>query len=53
MGWWIARKYAPDAGITEEEVDRIALLAIICGVIGTRALHVAEEWAEFYSKDGH
>lgn len=51
MGWWIARKYAPDAGITEEEVDRIALLAIICGVIGTRALHVAEEWAEFYSKD--
>ncbi len=51
LGWWIARQYAPHAGITPDDVDKIALVAIICGVIGTRALHVAEEWADVYSKD--
>ncbi len=50
-GWWIARRYAPYAGITADAVDQIALVAIICGVIGTRALHVAEEWEDVYSKD--
>ncbi len=51
LGWWIARRYAPFAGITADNVDQIALVAIICGVIGTRALHVAEEWGDVYSKD--
>ncbi|MDP6350277.1 MAG: prolipoprotein diacylglyceryl transferase [Chloroflexota bacterium] len=51
VGWWIARRYARHAGITEDEVDQIAFVAIICGVIGTRVLHVAEEWGDNYSRD--
>jgi len=50
-GWWIARRYARHAGITAETVDQIAFVAIICGVIGTRVLHVAEEWGDNYSRD--
>tara|TARA_B100001964_G_scaffold157300_1_gene172767 strand:+ start:300 stop:1067 length:768 start_codon:yes stop_codon:yes gene_type:complete len=51
FGWWIARRFARRAGITEDAVDQIALVAIICGVIGTRVLHVAEEWSDNYSRD--
>jgi phosphatidylglycerol---prolipoprotein diacylglyceryl transferase len=51
VGWLMARRYARHAGITAETVDQIAFVAIICGVIGTRVLHVAEEWGDNYSRD--
>ena len=51
VGWSTARRYASRAGITADTVDQIALVAIVCGVIGTRVLHVAEEWGDVYSKD--
>ena len=50
-GWWICRRYAHAVGITVEDVDAIALWAIISGIVGTRALHVIDKWPEIYASD--
>jgi phosphatidylglycerol:prolipoprotein diacylglycerol transferase len=50
-GWWICRRYAHAVGITVDDVDAIALWAIIAGIVGTRALHVIDKWPEIYASD--
>ena len=37
--------------MTVDDIDAIALWAIIAGIVGTRALHVIDKWPEIYAAD--
>ena len=47
LGYWIARRYAPWAGVTFEDVDTIAVWSILGGIIGARVIFVIDNWGLF------
>ena len=47
LGYWIARRYAPWAGVTFEDVDTIAVWSILSGIIGARVIFVIDNWELF------
>lgn len=49
-GYWIARRYAPMAGITADDIDKVTIWCILGGLLGARVVFVADNW-ELYSGD--
>jgi phosphatidylglycerol:prolipoprotein diacylglycerol transferase len=47
LGYWIARRYAPSAGVSVEDVDAIAVWGILGGIIGARVVFVIDNWELF------
>ena len=47
LGYWIARVYAPKAGVKVEDVDTIAVWCILGGIIGARVVFVIDNWNLF------
>src|SRR3990167_2342841 len=43
-GYWIARRFALSAGVSGDDVDRIAVWSILGGLLGARVVFVADNW---------
>ena len=46
-GYWIARRYAPSAGVSAEDVDAIAVWGILGGIVGARVVFIIDNWELF------
>jgi phosphatidylglycerol:prolipoprotein diacylglycerol transferase len=50
LGVWVAVKMADRAGFIEDDSYTIALVGVVAGIVGARALFVAENWNLFSDK---
>jgi phosphatidylglycerol:prolipoprotein diacylglycerol transferase len=46
VGVWVAVQFAKRVGIIEDDAYGVALVAVICGIIGARALYVIENYGD-------
>jgi phosphatidylglycerol:prolipoprotein diacylglycerol transferase len=49
LGVWLGVWFGRRAGFTEDDAYTVALIGVPAGIVGARALYVAENWSQFSS----